>query len=122
MYYVLGYLNYYSLNFTEIFRSSFIIEDGFLYTGQIPMFAKGSKKGIHFQVVSLYREMLDFEGTQKLYFFCFEKNAYEPILILHDKIVYVGEHNNILVLSYYSIDDPREETGGRVLSRWVKKI
>lgn len=109
--YILEYMTHDSSELVEIFKSDFSIEDGHLYTGLIPLYANGNKHGIYFQVITLNNEPLDFGGTQSLYYYSFEKDEYMQKLTLHDKITYVNSNEDIAIINYYSVDNPRVQTG-----------
>ena len=106
-----GLSTQYAGEFIEIFRSEFIIEDGILYTGQLPIYAGGDENGVYFQVITLDREMLDFEGTSALYHFSLETRTVNPVFELSDKITYMSGNDDLIILNYYSIDAPTELTG-----------
>lgn len=113
--YIIGYINYDDDEFIEIYRSEFVINENHLYEGDVLLNANGMGDGIYFQIISLDNEQLDFEGTQRLYFYSFKDDKSITKLELSDKITYVKGNEDIIVINNYSVDNPREQTG-KILS------
>lgn len=82
-----------------------------MYTGKIPLYGNGDKKGIYFQVISLDNEAIDFGGNQELYYYSFAEDKYMPQLVLSDKTTYINGNSNIIILDDYAVDNPRTVTG-----------
>ena len=108
---VLGYINNNNSEFVEIYRKSYEISNGNLYTGDIPITINGNNHGVYFQIISLENELLDFEGSSALYYYSFQKEEVVLKLNLTDKIIYIDGDEDVIVLEYYSVDNPREQTG-----------
>ena len=109
--YILGYMNHSNNQFNEIIRSSYEIDEGYLYTGDIPLFGNGDDQGIYFQIISLNKESIDFEGSQILYYYTFAEGVYTPVLHLSDKTVHVSGSGQTVILEDYSVNSPRGPTG-----------
>ena len=114
--YVLGYIRYFvrgglSMQFTEVLRYEFAVDDNGLMTGRIPIYAMGDSQGFYFQVITLDNEMLDFGRESAVYFFCFQVREYWHVLDLQDRVTYINGSGGVLVYSYHSVDSPRASTG-----------
>jgi len=111
--YVLGYIRYsdHTMQFNEVVKYNFIVDENELITGRIPIYASGNEYGIYFQIITLDNGHLDFDGVSTLYFYYFETGKYAPVISLSDNITYINGRNSILVYNYYSIDNPNVMTG-----------
>ena len=114
--YVLGYIMHSmyggsAMQFIEVLRYEFTVDDNGLMTGRIPVYAMGDSQGFYFQVITLDNEMLDFGGESAVYFFCFQAQEYWHVLDLQDSVTYINGSGGVLVYSYHSVDSPRASTG-----------
>jgi hypothetical protein len=108
---ILGYMYHDDNQFFEIFSSNYVVNDGYLYQGDIPLYGNGDKQGIYFQVISLDNEAIDFAGKQALYYYSFAEDKCVPKLELSDKTTYVGVKNDTVILNDYAVDEPWALTG-----------
>lgn len=109
--YIMGYIPYVEQAFIDIITRQYDLKDGYLYTGEIPVYGGGDAEGIYFQMLSYNDEMFDFEGTQTLHYFSMKKKKANPVLILSDKTTYVNGSKDYIVLNDYAVDSSNRTTG-----------